>query len=436
MAQQRRPLDPRVAAARAVQKVLAGESLNQCLPPLVASVAERERGLLQQLSYGCLRLYPRLQALLGQLLDKPLRAKDADVHALLLIGLYQLAETRIPDHAAVSTTVAATATLGKGWARGLCNGVLRRYAREADTLEQALDPASAAAHPAWLYDEIRQQWPARFASVLEANNSQPPMTLRIDLSRLSRDEYLAQLQAAGLGGRPGPLSAAAVYLEQATDVGQLPGFAEGLVSVQDEAAQLAAPLLDCRPGDRVLDACAAPGGKTGHILECSPGLSLAAMDIDPTRLERVAANLQRLQRAAELLVGDGASPPAALAARRFDRILVDAPCSATGVIRRHPDIKVLRRPDDPAGFASQQLAILEGLWPLLAPGGSLLYVTCSILAQENDDLVASFLSAHPQARAEPIPQPWGCATDLGRQLLPEPGGADGLYFALLRSAAP
>jgi 16S rRNA (cytosine967-C5)-methyltransferase len=262
------------------------------------------------------------------------------------------------------------------------------------------------------------------------------MTLRIDLNRLNRDTYLAQLQAAGLRGRPGPLSTAAVYLEQATDVGRLPGFAEGLVSVQDEAAQLAAPLLDCRPGDRVLDACAAPGGKTGHILECTPGLNLAAMDIDPTRLERVAANLQRLQRTAELLVGDGASPPAALAARRFDRILVDAPCSATGVIRRHPDIKVLRRPDDPAGFASQQLAILEGLWPLLAPGGSLLYVTCSILAEENDGLVARFLGTCPEARAEPIPQQWGCATDLGRQLLPEPGGADGLYFARLRRADP
>ena len=434
MARQRQPLDPRVAAARAVQKVLAGESLNQCLPPLVDSVAERERGLLQQLSYGCLRLYPRLDALLAQLLEKPLRSKDADVHALLLLGLYQLVATRIPDHAAVSTTVAATAALGKGWARGLCNGVLRRYTREAEALQSALDPASAAAHPAWLYRQLQQEWPAQLAEVLEANNSQPPMTLRLDLSRLDRDDYLIQLQSAGLRGRPGLLSDAAVYLEQATDVGLLPGFAEGLVSVQDEAAQLAAPLLDCHPGDRVLDACAAPGGKTGHILERTPGVSLVAMDIDPLRLERVKANLQRLQRPAELLLGDGASPPAALTDRQFDRILVDAPCSASGVIRRHPDIKVLRRADDAAGFAQQQLAILEGLWPLLAPGGSLLYVTCSIFAQENDDLVARFLDARPEARTAPIPQSWGYAAGLGRQLLPEAGGPDGLYFALLNRA--
>jgi 16S rRNA (cytosine967-C5)-methyltransferase len=429
-------LDVRAATAQVVGDVLGGRSLNQALPPRLAQVAERDRGLLQQLSYGTLRQQPRLQGLLTQLLNKPLRDKDSDVQSLLLCGLYQLEDTRIPDHAAVAATVGAVATLKKPWARGMANAVLRRFLRERESLIAALDPAAAAAHPPWLYQALHQQWPEQAADIIAANNAQPPMTLRVNSRRMAREAYLEQLAAAGIEAAAGALSPRAICLASPCDVTALPGFSDGDVSVQDEAAQLAAALLPAHPGERVLDACAAPGGKACHLLEEVPELAeLVAMDVDATRLARVTENLQRLALPAQLLTGDAGAPPASLAPASFDHILVDAPCSATGVIRRHPDVKVLRRPTDLDSLAAQQLVILHGLWPLLKPGGHLLYVTCSILAAENSAVVKRFLAEQSEAQLVQLDVSWGQDTGWGRQLLPAPAGADGLFFSLMSKQA-
>jgi 16S rRNA (cytosine967-C5)-methyltransferase len=425
-------MDTRAAAARVLGEVLAGKSLNQALPPYLQRVNPRDRGLLQQLCYGTLRLGPRLQALLDQLLDKPLRDKDRDIQGLLLCGLYQLDATRIPDHAAVAASVSATRALKKNWAKGMTNAVLRRYLREREQLAKTLDEATALSHPAWLYHKLHAQWPQAATNIIEANNQQPPMTLRVNSMRISRAEYLGELQDRDIEAAAGELCQQAVRLAQARDVTELPGFETGLVSVQDEAAQLAAELLAAGPGDRVLDACAAPGGKACHILELQPQLAqLVAMDTDQVRLAKVADNLQRLHLQADLLGGDAINPPDTLAAASFDRILVDAPCSASGVIRRHPDVKLLRRSSDILQLADQQLRILQGVWPLLRPGGRLLYATCSLLDEENSQVIRRFLAANPAAQFCPPTGEWGEATACGRQLLPSVEGPDGLFYALL-----
>jgi len=426
-------LDVRAAAASVIGDVLGGSSLNQALPGRLSQVSERDRGLLQQLCYGTLRHSPRLQAILGLLLEKPLRDKDRDLQGLLLCGLYQLDSTRVPDHAAVAATVGATRVLKKHWAKGVANAVLRRYLREREQLTQTLDRAAAASHPPWLFQKIMQQWPATAAAIMAANNQQPPMTLRVNNRRLARPDYLAVLHNQGFAAAPGKLSPHAIQLANPTDVWELPGFTAGEVSVQDEAAQMAALLLQAGAGERVLDACAAPGGKTCHILELQPGLAeLVAMDIDAVRLQKVAQNLQRLGLAATLLTGDAAHPPAQLGPVSFDRILVDAPCSASGVIRRHPDVKLLRRESDIAQLAVRQRGILRGLWPLLKVGGALLYVTCSILDEENSQVVQCFLAEQEDAQLSCANMSWGETTDCGRQLLPSTGGPDGLFYALLR----
>ncbi|MEQ9465751.1 MAG: 16S rRNA (cytosine(967)-C(5))-methyltransferase RsmB [Haliea sp.] len=424
-------VDTRAAAALAIAGVLEGGSLNQLLPAALASVSERDRGLLQQLCYGTLRYYPRLRPQLGLLLSKPLKNRDRDIEALLLLGLYQLEETRIPDHAAVAATVAATRALHKVWAKGLCNAVLRSYQREREKLDRKLSPAAIAAHPAWLFSALQQDWPARADAIMAANNEQPPMVLRVNRRQGSRDAYLEALAAAGIPASAGKLASDAVYLQQSVDVSALPGFADGRVSVQDEAAQLAAHLLQPRAGERVLDACAAPGGKACHLLELEPGIALTAMDVDASRLDRVRDNLQRLSLQADVVQGNAAAPPATLLAGSFDRILVDAPCSATGVIRRHPDIKLLRRTEDIAALGKQQLWILQGLWPLLRPGGTLLYVTCSVLEAENSAVLERFLATTGDAALLSVPLP-GEQRSCGVQLLPQSGGPDGLFFSLLQ----
>lgn len=428
-------LNPRAAAAQVIADVLAGKSLNQVLPPRLELVAERERGLLQQLCYGTLRQYPLLQGLLNQLLNKPLRDKDSDVRGLLLCGLYQLESTRIPDHAAVAATVDGVAALKKPWARAMTNAVLRRFLREREALQSALTDAARVSHPEWLYQALRNEWPAAAGDIIAANNEQPPMTLRVNTGRISRQAYLEKLVAGGIEAAPGHLSPQAVYLEKPCDVSELPGFAQGEASVQDEAAQLAALLLDAAPGERILDACAAPGGKACHVLELQPKLAeLVAMDVDAARLQKVSQNLLRLEQRATLLEGDATRPGPALRATSFDRILVDAPCSATGVIRRHPDVKLLRRPEDIGQFARLQLQILQGLWPLLKPGGTLLYATCSVLPQENSSVVERFLSHCSDATAVSLDPTWGEDTGCGRQLLPSVLANDGLFYSMLHKS--
>ena len=431
----RRTRNCRALAAQTLHRVAGGQSLNQCLPEALTAVSDDERALMQELCYGTLRLYPRLAALVAPLLDKPLRDKDGDVFSLLLLGVYQLSEMRIPAHAAVSTAVDATRELGKPWAKGLCNAVLRRFQREASTLLEGLDAAAVAAHPQWLFEQLHREWPDAATKVIAANNQRPPMTLRVNRLRVQRDQYLAQLAEAEIRASAGEISDDAIYLQSPVDVAALPGFNEGLCSVQDEAAQLAAILLACQPGDRVLDACAAPGGKSCHLLERYPDISeLVAVDSDPVRLQRVADNAARLSLTLKAVTADAAEPPSLLEKASFDRILVDAPCSASGVIRRHPDIKLLRRASDAEGFAAQQSAILAGVWPLLKPGGSLLYATCSVLGAENDEQVERFLAANADATLDTLPGDWGEATRFGRQLLPSDNGPDGLYYAMITKA--
>ena len=427
-------LDTRAAAARVLCQVLEGNSLNQALPPALEQVDPRDRGLLQQLCYGSLRQAPRLQAILKQLLDKPLRDKDLDIQGLLLCGLYQLEETRIPDHAAVSATVAATQALKKPWAKGLSNAVLRRFLRDRDALMEGLGESSRAAHPRWLYKALKREWPEQADAVIQCNNTQPPMTLRVNSAKTSREDYLQQLADAGIDARPGQLSSEAIYLASPMDVNDLPRFAQGWVSVQDEAAQMAAELLDAKAGERILDACAAPGGKTCHILERQPDLGeMIAMDLDPLRLARVEENLERLELQAALLAGDAANPPEQLAPESFDAILVDAPCSASGVIRRHPDVKLLRRREDIAALGDQQLDILQGLWPLLKPGGRLLYATCSVLIAENREVIRRFAD-NDTVNVIPMTAGWGENCDPGQQLLPSQDGPDGLYYCMLHKS--
>ncbi len=425
----------RVAAVKVLLAVTRdGVSLNQCLPELLTQVVERDRPLLQDLCYGTLRWYPRLNTLLKVLLEKPFRSKDQDIHVLLACALYQIMETRIPDHAAVNEAVAVIKQLKKPWAKGLVNGVLRRFIRERDSLNEQLADKSVYlhAHPKWLYKRIEQAWPQQSTAIFAANNHPGPMTLRVNQQCQSRAEYLATLQATGIDARATALSADGVQLLKATSVDAIPGFAEGQLSVQDEAAQLAAQLLELEPGQRVLDACCAPGGKTCHILEREPKLDeLLALDIDESRLERVRENFERLNVRANLVAADAAATDEWWDGRMFDCILLDAPCSATGVIRRHPDIKLLRKPDDIARLVQLQAELLDALWPLLKSGGKLLYATCSILPEENDASIAGFIARQSDVEVITIAAEVGIQTSVGRQLLPTIDGHDGFYYALL-----
>jgi 16S rRNA (cytosine967-C5)-methyltransferase len=370
-----------------------------------------------------------------------------DIHALLVTAAYQIAYSRAAPALVVNLAVDATRLLGQPRAAGLVNAVLRRFVRESDALLARIDadPAARTAHPHWLVDALAAAWPEHGGQILQANNAHPPMVLRLNTDRRPAADYLRDLAGAGLSGQLLSWTATgagsiAVVLERPVPVGSLPGFREGWVSVQDAGAQLAPVLLQALPGMRVLDACAAPGTKTGHILECARGpLELTAVDIDPGRLGRVAENLQRLGLTARLIAGDVRDPRSFWDGKPFDRILVDAPCSGTGVIRRHPDIKLLRRAEDIASFAQTQLEILRAAFAMLAPGGRLVYATCSVLPAENEGVVGRFLAAQPRARAAVMPKgedlaPGGLACASGTQLLcGGAAGSDGFYYACLEN---
>lgn len=427
-------MNVRAIAAQVLARVLGeGRSLAEALPPALERVAPRDRGLLRELCHGVCRWQPEVQFLLDGLLDRPLDPRESTARALLLTGLYQLHHSRIPDHAAVAETVAAARQLRKPWAAGLTNAVLRSFSRRrAELLTRVeTDAVARTAHPRWLLERLRRDWPDDWLAIVAANNARPPFTLRVNRLQGNRDEYRARLAAVGKIAEPIVAAAFALTLVEPVEPAALPGFAEGWASVQDAAAQLAAPLLDIHPGMRVLDACAAPGGKTAHLLECTPELELTALDRNAERLERVRENLARLRLAAHLVAGDACRPTDWWNGVPYDRILLDAPCSATGVIRRHPDIKLLRRDTDIAALADRQRVLLTSLWPLLRPGGRLLYATCSVLRRENERVVAAFLAAQPGAREHRIAADWGRALVHGRQILPGEAGMDGFYYAVL-----
>lgn len=428
-------MNPRLAAARALAAVLSGKaSLNSSLPAQLDKVDERDRGLTQDLAFGTARWQPRLDLLAAQLLQKPFKAADADVQALLLVGLYQLFYTRIPAHAAIGETVGCADKLKKPWAKGLLNAVLRRAQREGEALLAGMerDPVVRTAHPRWLQKALKAFWPEQWEAICAANNAHPPMILRVNRRHHSRDAYLALLAEAGVGASACQYSRDGIVLAEACDVRSLPGFAQGWVSVQDEAAQLCADLLELAPGQRVLDACCAPGGKTCHLLEAETGLAhVVAIDLEAKRLTRVRENLDRLQLDAELIACDARDTASWWDGKPFQRILLDAPCSATGVIRRHPDIKLARQADDIPALAALQGELLDALWPTLEVGGMLLYATCSSLPTENTEVIAAFLTRTPGARELDLATEAGICQPHGRQLLAQEGGHDGFYYAKL-----
>ena len=432
----------RAAAAAALEAVRRrGRSLTEALaaPQVLALADDRDRALVQELSYGALRLLPRLEALAARLTHKPIKCPDRDVEALVLIGLYQLIATRIPPHAAVAATVAAAKSTGKPWAAGLVNALLRRFERERPQLEAAIAPIPQVRwlFPDWLLRRLQAAWPDHWAAICDASNGRPPMTLRVNRLRMDRRGYAELLASQGIVSRPLPHCDEALLLDTPVPTGRLPGFDAGLVSVQDAGAQLAAVLLDARPGERVLDACAAPGGKAAHILELAGNdLDLTAVDLDPQRLGRVTHGLARLGLRARTCVGDATQPRGGWATGQYRRILLDVPCSASGVIRRHPDIKWLRRDADIAQLAELQARILDAVWPLVAPGGVLLYATCSLLPEENEDQIAAFLARTQDATPTTIVADWGQTRGPGRQILPEPGGMDGFFYARLERTVP
>ncbi|WP_085723534.1 16S rRNA (cytosine(967)-C(5))-methyltransferase RsmB [Pseudomonas sp. R37(2017)] len=428
-------MNPRLAAAKALAAVLSGKaSLNSSLPTQLDKVEDRDRGFTQDLAFGTARWQPRLSALAAKLLQKPFKAADADVEALLLVGLYQLLYTRVPAHAAIGETVGCADKLKKPWAKALLNAVLRNAQRESETIfaELERDPVVRTAHPRWLQKSLKAFWPEQWEAICAANNAHPPMILRVNRRHHTRDAYLGLLTDTGIAAKSCVYSRDGILLEAATDVRSLPGFAEGWISVQDEAAQLAADLLDLAPGQRVLDACCAPGGKTCHILEAEPKLAgVVAVDLEAKRLVRVRENLERLKLSAELIAADGRDTQAWWDGKPFQRILLDAPCSATGVIRRHPDIKLTRQPDDIAALAVLQGELLDAMWNTLEVGGILLYATCSTLPTENTEVIAAFLARTPGARELDLATAAGIKQPHGRQLLAQEGGHDGFYYAKL-----
>jgi len=428
-------MNPRLAAAKALAGVLNGKaSLNSSLPKELDKVEARDRGFTQDLAFGTARWQPRLSALAERLLQKPFKSADADVEALLLVGLYQLLYTRVPAHAAIGETVGCADKLKKPWAKALINAVLRRAQRESSEIltELERDPVVRTAHPRWLQKALKGFWPEQWEAICAANNAHPPMILRVNRRHHDRDAYLQLLRDVGIEAQPTVFSRDGIVLDQACDVRDLPGFVQGWISVQDEAAQLSAELLDLAPGQRVLDACCAPGGKTCHLLEAEPGLqAMVAVDLEAKRLVRVRENLERLGLSAQLIAADGRDTAAWWDGQPFQRILLDAPCSATGVIRRHPDIKLTRQPDDIHALAILQGELLDALWPTLEVGGVLLYATCSTLPTENTEVIAAFLARTSGARELDLATAAGIRQPHGRQLLAQEGGHDGFYYAKL-----
>lgn len=435
-----RPAQVLAQAARALSAVRGGRSADEALARFEHAAPGAARAAVRAVTLGALRWYFRLDALAEALQGEAMLVPV--LRALLVVALHQLEYSRGRPEVTVSSAVEATRLLRQPRAARLMNALLRRFGRERETLLTRVlaDPVAASAHPAWLLEALRASWPAQIEQIIEADNSAPPMTLRVDLTRASLDSYEGELTAQGLGASRLSWCPSALELSEPRPVDELPGFAQGRVSVQDAGAQLAAVLLDVRRGQRVLDACAAPGGKTGALLEaCDGGIELTAIDVDAVRLRRVQANLERLGRngQATLRCADLTAEPAWWDGRPFDRILLDAPCSSLGVIRRHPDIKLLRRAQDIEAFTRQQRALLTRCLALLAPGGRLLYSTCSLLPAENDQVVDAVLAAVARARGLPL-EPARCSPlgaliapcSQGIQLLPgNPAHTDGFYYA-------
>ena len=432
--------DVRARAALSIAKVISGSGAFsgevgdfQSLDSESDERDLKDKAFYRELCFGTLRHFHRLSAEVSQLLRKPLAKKDNDIYAVLLTGIYQISHLRTPDHAAISASVDAAKSLKKPWAKGLINAVLRNYLRQNENSRKRFKLTEAAhhAHPEWLFKRLKNDWPEHWEQIIAANNHYPPMSLRINSTHCDRNQYAALLEEKGIECSISEICNSSITLKKACDISSLPNFELGWLSVQDLGAQFAGPLLCADNTMSVLDACAAPGGKTLHTLELAPHCKLTALDNDETRLQRVAENIDRGKSQAKLIYADASKPDQWWDKKRFDRILLDAPCSATGVISHHPDIKLLRRPSDIESFVTQQQKLITQLWPLLKPGGQLLYATCSVMAEENELLVDWFLHKTNDAEVIPINAEWGIERGAGRQLLPKPSENGGFFYAVL-----
>jgi len=432
--------NPRLIAVRALRKIVSGAgSLDRLLA--ADQLPSEMRPLIHELVYGVLRHYFSLTYVVKQHLRSPLRKKDTDIHCVLLLGAYQLIHMRTPAYAAVNESVVLTKALRKPWARAMINAILRNISRQQDAGESAnitdqMPDEARYDHPQWMIDRFRRAYPDHWEDILHINNTRAPLALRINLSLGNRDNYLQILTSAGHTAHPGS-SRAAVKLDTATNAQSLPGWHDGLVSVQDEGAQQLSEIIKLEPGTRVLDACAAPGGKSLLVIEQNPGICLTALDVDSKRLARIDEEAIRLKlNTPQTLSGDATELSWWQDKNCFDYIILDAPCSGSGTIRRHPDIKLLKLDKDINKFNELQLQLLHNLWATLSEGGTLLYATCSIFPEENDLVIKSFLAQTNNARARPVKLVDGQSTALGRQLLPQEGGHDGFYFSLLKKQIP
>lgn len=419
----------RSLSAQLIERVVdKGESLNTALPAAQKKLSDKDAALVQEICFGVLRTLPQLEALIGKLMERPLTGKQRTLHFLIMVGLYQLLYTRVPAHAALAETVAGAEVLKRANLKGLINGVLRQFQRQQEALLASIqDGPQRHLHPGWLLNRLQQAWPEQWQQIVEANNQRPPMWLRVNRQHHSRDSWLARLTAEEKGAAVAQDVPEALRLAAPAPVTLLPGFEQGWFTVQDLSAQRCALLLEPKNGEQILDLCAAPGGKTTHILEIAPEAQVLAVDVDAQRLKRVNENLTRLGMTAEVKQGDGRTPQQWCDQRQFDRILLDAPCSATGVIRRHPDIKWLRRDRDIAELAALQREILDATWPLLKPGGTMIYATCSVLPDENQRQISEFIERHADAQAVSL----SGAPLNGWQVFPEAEGGDGFFYAKL-----
>lgn len=421
----------RSMAAQAIEQVVEqGQSLSNILPPLQQKVSDKDKALLQELCFGVLRTLPQHEWLISKLMSRAMTGKQRTIHYLIMVGFYQLLHTRIPPHAALAETVEGAVVIKRPQLKGLINGVLRQFQRQQDELlAEFAQSEHRFLHPEWLLKRLKKAYPESWAAIVEANNQRPPMWLRVNRIHHSRDEWLALLEEAGMQGAVHSEYPDAVRLVSPAPVLSLPGFEQGWVTVQDASAQGCMAYLEPQNGERILDLCAAPGGKTTHILEVAPQASVMAVDVDEQRLSRVYDNLKRLGLKAEVKQGDGRTPALWCGDEQFDRILLDAPCSATGVVRRHPDIKWLRRDRDISELAQLQAEILDAIWPHLKAGGTLVYATCSVLPEENCQQIAAFLKRTPGAKLCT-----GTAEKPGKQNLPGAEEGDGFFYAKIVKA--
>ncbi|TBR43945.1 16S rRNA (cytosine(967)-C(5))-methyltransferase RsmB [Marinomonas agarivorans] len=429
--------DARLVAVYILQSLLLNQgSLTSQLSKQQTKVKPEQQALLKELCFGVARYYPQLNSFALHMLEKPFNEKDMDLYAILLSGLYQIEYMSTPAHAVVNEAVKNTSTIKKAWAGKLINAVLRRYLRDAETIKQQLKdmPSVQECHPKWLLKRFKKHWPTEYEQIITANNARAPMCLRTNLSRVSRETEIETLEKHQLFAQKGQFSHSAIYLNTPTSVENIPNFYAGDVSVQDEAAQLSAELLMPNAGDKILDACAAPGGKTGHLLESAPSIELTAIEIEQWRLAKIKENLDRLSLSANLICADASKLDTWWDGQLFDKVLLDAPCSATGVIRRNPDIKINRKPADIDNLVAIQANLLRNVWQVLKPNGLFLYATCSLMPEENNLQIEQFVHEQDDVEVVDLNVAWGKPLNYGRQLFPQLGTHDGFYYCLLRKS--